>query len=198
MRLRGGSGGPFGGLGVGDSSYSDEGGMLIAATDLTPRWYLLHTRPKQEAKVLSALAARGLEGYCPRVLEPRVHTWEPKGPTPTFPGYVFARFVLAERHAAAQYCTGAAGLVRLGDHFAALDDPAIDAFRLAEGCLGYVALPSARRILKEGSRVTVTRGPLAGLEGTVTRYLPAKARVQLLMKAVWAGRRVELDARHVA
>jgi transcriptional antiterminator RfaH len=172
--------------------------MLIHASDQAPRWYLLHTRPKQEKTALSSLAAFGIEGYCPRVLEPRLHNWEPKGPVPTFPGYVFARFVLGERFAAANHCTGAAGLVRLGEHFAALSDDAVSAFRQAEGTLGYVSLPSSRRVLKEGTRVTVTRGPLAGLEGTVTRYLPAKSRVQLLMKAVWAGRRVELDARHVA
>ena len=172
--------------------------MLIPATDPTPRWYLLHTRPKQEARAIAALANRGIEAYYPRVLEPRLHSWEPKGPVPTFPGYVFARFVLAQRHAAAHYCTGAAGLVRLGEHYAALDDLAIEAFRLAEGDLGYVSLPAPRITLKEGSRVTVTRGPLKGLVGTVTRYLPAKSRVQLLMKAVWAGRRVELDARQVA
>ncbi len=114
---------------------------------------------------------------------------------PTFPGYVFARFVLGERFAAAHHCTGAAGLVRLGEHFAALLDEVVAAFRQAEGASATSRCRSPRRTLKEGSRVTVTRGPLAGLEGTVTRYLPAKSRVQLLMKAVWAGRRVELDAR---
>jgi transcriptional antiterminator RfaH len=171
--------------------------MLIPATDPHQRWYLIHTRPKQEANVVAALAARGIEAYCPRVLEPRLHSWEPKGPVPSFPGYVFARFVLGERFAAAHHCTGAAGLVHLGQHFAALPDEAVAAFREAEAGRGYVELQAPRRTLHEGSRVTVMRGPLKGLEGTVTRYLPAKVRVTLLMKAVWAGRRVELDARQV-
>ena len=171
--------------------------MLVPPTDPRVLWYLLRTKPKQERTVVEALAARGREGFRPRVLEPRSHIRAPRGPMPLFPAYVFARFLAAESWAAANYCTGAAGVVRFGDSLAAVDDGVIAALREREGERGYVELKAARERPREGSRVRVERGPLAGLEGVVTRYLPARDRVRLLLALVSGVRNVEVEARHV-
>ena len=171
--------------------------MLVPPTDPRVLWYLLRTKPKQERVVVETLAARGVEGYCPRVLEPRWHVRAPRGPMPLFPSYVFARFQAAAGFAAVNFCTGAAGVVRFGGELAAVDDGVCAGRREREGVQGYVELTAARERPREGSRVRVDRGPLAGLEGVVARYLPARDRVRLLLAVISGVRNIEVDARHV-
>jgi transcription antitermination factor NusG len=171
--------------------------VLVAPNDPRLLWFLLRTKPKQERAVVETLTARSLTAYCPRVLEPRWHRRAPRGPVPLFPSYVFARFLAAESFGAVNYCPGAAGIVRFGDELAALEDAAVDELRAREGERGYVEVKAAREKPREGSRVRVERGPLAGLEGVVTRYLPARDRVRLLLATIGGVRNVEVDARHV-
>jgi transcriptional antiterminator RfaH len=171
--------------------------MLVSPTDPRVLWYILRTKPKQERTLVETLGARGVEGYCPRVLEPRWHARAPRGPVPLFPSYVFARFQAAEGFATVNYCTGAAGVVRFGSELAAVEDGVIAALREREGERGYVELKAARVTPKAGDRARIERGPLAGLEGVVTRYLPARDRVRLLLALVGGTRAVEVEAQHV-
>ena len=171
--------------------------MLIALDDGRLVWLLVHTKPKQEAAVVQALAGRQIPAYCPRILEPRWHARAPRGPVPLFPSYVFARCVVRERYTAVRYCPGAAGVVRFGEALAAVEDEFVEGLREREGERGYVLVSQARREPAKGSRVKVVQGPLQGLEGIVARYLPARDRVRLLLKMVTGVRSVEVDARHV-
>jgi len=171
--------------------------MLVQPTDPRVLWYLLRTKTKQERAVVEVLSVRGVEAYCPRVLEPRWHVRAPRGPVPLFPSYVFARFLAAESFAAVNYCTGAAGVVRFGESLAAVDDGVIAALKEREREKGYVEIKAARESPRVGGRARIVRGPLAGLEGVVTRYLPARDRVRMLLALVGGTRNVEVDARHV-
>jgi transcription antitermination factor NusG len=131
------------------------------------------------------------------MLEPRLRRWEPKGPVPLFPGYVLAQSILADGYAAAQYCAGSAGLVRLGARFAALEDGDVETLRLHQGERGYVVLPTRRKEVRPGTRVTIVGGSLDGIEGVVSRYLPDRQRVQILLALAWGGCSAEVDARRV-
>jgi transcription antitermination factor NusG len=113
---------------------------------------------------------------------------------PLFPGYVFTRLVLGERFAAAQYCAGSAGLVKMGGGFAAVDDETIESLRRRQAERGYVVPELPPRALRPGTRVRIAAGAMTGLEGVVARYLPAKKRVQLLLAYAWNGRPVEVEA----
>ncbi len=171
--------------------------MLIALDDPRTVWLLVHTKPKQESAVVQALAGREIAAYCPRILEPRWHARAPRGPVPLFPSYIFARCVAKERFAAVRYCPGASGIVRFGDALAAVEDDVVASLKAREGERGYVVISEARRAPAKGSRVRVVRGPLRGIEGIVTKYLPAKDRVRVLLTMVAGVRNVEVDARHV-
>ena len=162
-----------------------------------PVWLVVRSKPKQERNLLDALAAREVEAYCPRILEPPRHRHAPRGPVPLFPSYVFAHCVLEDKYLAVHYCTGAVGVVRFGDEVAIVDDGIIAGLREREGERGYVVVREVRRPMAEGERVRIVQGPLAGLEGVVRRYLPAKDRVRLLLSIVRGVRHVEVDARHV-
>ena len=171
--------------------------MLISLDDTREVWLLVRTKPKQDFALVEALPGRSVAAYCPMVLEPRWHDRAPHGPVPLFPSYVFARCVLKEKYAAVRYCPGASRIVRFGNEFGVVEDDVIASLREREGERGYLVLADARRAPVEGSRVRVVRGPLQGIEGIVTHYLPAKDRVRLLLTMVSGVRNVEVDARHI-
>ena len=168
--------------------------MLISPVDPRPHWFLVRTKAKQEGKALGMLDARGIVSYCPRMLEPRRRPWEPKGPVPLFPGYVFAFLGLGDQRAAAQYCPGATGFVRFGEAFAALEDEAIEAFRSREEGRGYILIEWPREELRPGSRVRVEGGVLSGMEGIVSRYIPGRERVKLLLTLTCGVRAADVAA----
>jgi transcription antitermination factor NusG len=76
-----------------------------------------------------------------------------------------------------------------------VDDEAIESLRLRQGERGYVIPELPPRAVRPGTRVRIAVGAMAGLEGVVTRYLPAKRRVQLLLRSVTAARGAEGSAR---
>jgi len=78
-----------------------------------------------------------------------------------------------------------------------IDDPSPHALAMPTTSVRRSRIAAARERPREGSRVRVERGPLAGLEGVVTRYLPARDRVRLLLAVIGGVRNVEVDARHV-
>ena len=172
--------------------------MLVVPTDPRKLWMLVRTKPKQEAAAVGALASREIVAYCPRLLEPRPHIRAPRGPVPLFPSYIFAHLVVAEQRNAAHYAPGVAGLVRFGEQLAAVEDEFIAGLKLREGERGYVVVGEVRRAPELGRRVRVVRGPLAGYEGIVAKYLPARDRVRLLLAMVSGTRRAEVEARDIA
>ncbi len=171
--------------------------MLVPPDDSRALWLVLRTKPKQERAVAATLEARGVAGYVPRVLEPRLHPRAPVGPVPLFPSYVFAQAVVRERLAAVHYCPGALGVVRFGALLAAVEDGVVTALRAREGERGYLVLRDVREAPRPGARARVVGGPLQGFEGIVTRFLPARDRVRLLLSLVSGVRHVEVDTRHL-
>jgi len=171
--------------------------MLIQPLDPRPHWLLLRTKPRQEHKALLTLASRGIAAYCPQMLEPYRRPWEPRGPMPLFPGYLFAWLVVQDRLAAVRYCPGVVGPVRMALCFAVLEDELVTALREREGGRGYIVVERPRKELRPGSRVRVAKGALSGIEGIVSRYIPARKRVQLLLGLACAVRAAEVPANDV-
>jgi transcription antitermination factor NusG len=171
--------------------------MLIDLDDPHPRWLVVRTKPKQERAVVELLGHRVIDAYCPRILEPRTHRRGPLGPVPLFPSYVFARAVVREHYRGVHYCHGALGIVRFGDKLAAVEDEFIALLRQRASDRGYLVLGQVRKALEKGMRVRVSGGPLAGYEGIVAAYLPARERVRLLLQLVTGVTRAEVDVRHV-
>lgn len=143
-------------------------------------WLLVRTKPKQEAMAAQFLTLRGLQPYCPRVIEPPSHPRAPKGPVPLFPSYVFCRADLPDDFSAITFCPGVRRLVRFGDRFAMLSDVDVDFLKQREGERGYLVIP--RVPPAAGDFVRLTLGPFSGFEAIVESYLPSHERVRLLLR----------------
>lgn len=167
---------------------------MLPADHTSFAWYLIRTKPKKEGTALEALRPRGMDAYCPRILEPPSHRHAPRGPIPLFPGYLFVYCQASLNYRAVTYCPGVAGFVRFGVYLAAVEPEFIAFLRQREDDQGTIVLPKTRNPMAPGTRARVVAGPLSGYEGIVERYMPARDRVRLLLQLVSGTRAVEVDA----
>ncbi len=153
-------------------------------------WYALRTRSRHEKRVREQLAAKGIEPFLPLV--ERWSRWKDRRTRvafPLFPGYCFARFLLAERVAVLS-AQGVVEILGTAGRPTPVPEGEIEAVRrLVTSTLPYDPHP----YLREGMQVEVIRGPLAGLQGILLRK-GARARLVIGVSLIRQGASVELDA----
>ena len=150
-----------------------------------PHWYVAHTSANHEKRVTQQLQERSVENFLP--LYDSVRRWKDrrmKLQLPLFPGYVFVRLRLRDRLHVLQI-PGVACLLGFGGVVAALPEEEIEALKKGLS-RGVSAEPHP--YLRVGRKVLVKHGPLAGLQGILTKR---KNRVRLVVS-------VELIQRSVA
>jgi transcriptional antiterminator RfaH len=105
-----------------------------------------------------------------------------------FPGYLFARFELAEMHRQVRYAHGVSGIVRFADRYPTIQEEALAQLWHHTGADEIKELSYE---LLQGDRVKIVNGSFAGLEAVVTQVLPANERVKVLMD--FLGRKMEAE-----
>jgi transcription antitermination factor NusG len=154
------------------------------ADSYEPLWYAAYTSANHEKRVARHLESRSVECFLP-VYE-SVRQWKDRRvrlELPLFPGYVFVRLALRDRLQVLQI-PGIARLVGFDGHPAAVPNEDMEAVR---ACLSGKHSIQPHRYLKQGQRVRVLRGPLAGLTGIVVRQKNCTRFVislDLLMRSV--------------
>lgn len=159
-------------------------------------WYAIHVRSRHEFKVLDRLTKAGIDAFLP-VVE-RLNKWKDRKKLvnfPLFPGYLFV-------HIHKIYDTMLAilktpGVVRfigiIPGEPEPIPDEQIDSLkRLVESKENLDPYP----YLKEGQRVRIKKGPLAGVEGILTE----KAGQHILVLSVdilRQGVSIKIDASDV-
>ena len=163
-------------------------GKRISGAELA--WYCLRAKPKHEH--IAAAHLRILQGvtvFCPRIRFQRATqrglVWVTQA---MFPGYLFARFELAEMHRQVSYAHGVSGIVRFADRYPTIDD---DSLVQLQNHAGVAEIKELNHQLAQGDHVTIVEGAFAGLEAVVTQVLPAKERVKVLMD--FLGRKTEAE-----
>ena len=105
-----------------------------------------------------------------------------------FPGYLFAEFVYKQKHRIVEHASGIQGVVHFGNNLALVDSGTISALQSKAGEEETVTIDPEIQV---GQPVTITEPPFSGLEAVVTRVLPAKERVKVLLE--FLGRPVETE-----
>jgi transcription termination/antitermination protein NusG len=159
----------------------------------TPQWFALWTHSHCEQLVHDHLAARGFRAFLPMVQD-----WSRRAgvrrlvPRPMFPGYLFVHDVLDKRNYIEIVKTR--GLVRIlgerWDKLAPIDEREIDAIRTLVSA-GVSVLPYA--YLREGQRVRITEGALAGAEGYLVRSKPNRGLLVISIELLQRSVAVEID-----
>src|SRR6266496_3482005 len=155
-----------------------------------PVWFCLKTQPKREHLAATALRRQfGIECFSPRL---RFRRMTQRGPVwlveAMFPGYLFAKFVYSEQHRAVEGSHGIRGIVHFGVYLAMLPENIVSRLRSRVGEEEVVTVDSS---LKVGESVEIVEGPFRGLEALVTRLLPARERIRVLLE--FLGRPLEME-----
>lgn len=165
------------------------GRVDLNASPEPPRWYVLRSRPKGEHLAAARLRLIDLEVFCPRLRFKRPTVRGPKWFTEAmFPGYIFARFEFWPRHREVRSTPGVAGILQFGGKHPFLEDEVIATLRTQTDDAEVVEVQPQ---LSEGLSVQVAQGSLRGFEAVVTRVLPGKERVRILLN--FLGREVEAE-----
>ncbi len=140
---------------------------LLAAAAPPPCWFALYTTSRHEKRVLQHLHQRAIECFLPLYQAKR--KWADGSRVtldlPLFPGYLFVRICRNQRGKVLGVPGALAVVGGTGGEPASLPDATIDALRLALDS----RLVQPHPLLTVGRRARIRSGPLAGLEGIVTR-----------------------------
>ena len=161
------------------------------------KWYALWTKSHCEQRVCDQLAAKGFH-----VFLPKIEAWSRRGGVrhhihvPMFPGYLFLHHamdlnsyieVLKTRELVRVLGDGHD---RLRDRLAVVPDAEIDAIqKVVQSQLPALPYP----YLREGQRVRITQGPLAGVEGILVHTKPNKGLLVLSIELFQRSVAVEVD-----
>jgi transcriptional antiterminator RfaH len=160
-------------------------------------WYCVRTRPKQEQITARALRAGvGVEVFSPFVRFKRSRgrgtMWVTEA---LFPGYLFAKFHIVDQFRHVNATHGVTKILSFGGSPAIVHEDVITTVR--------ASMPDSEEIivipdtLQPGDDVKIVSGPYAGLRTVVTRVIPARQRVGILLEILGSEREVEVDAESV-
>jgi len=156
-------------------------------------WHAVFTRHQHEKAVANCLLNKGHEVYLP--LYRSLHRWKDRTKElwlPLFSCYVFIRGGM-ERRLQVRTTPGLLQIVEWGGHPAIIPQTQLDSVRqMIESSLDVEPHP----FLQSGDCVRVTRGPLVGLEGILTRR-KGSGRLVVSMEILCRSAAVEVNCSDV-
>lgn len=139
-------------------------------------WYLIHAKPRQEARALDNLQRQGFEAWLPMItLEKLLRGRITRVTEPMFSRYLFIRLdTQTSNWAPIRSTLGVSRLVTFGSVPARVPDELVAALRAAPP-------PPLRRVLQAGDEVVFAEGPLQGLRGIFQSH-DGEARAMVLIE----------------
>jgi len=153
-------------------------------------WFCLRTQSKHEHIAAAHLAQElDVEVYLPRIKFKRSTRQGPAWFTEAlFPNYLFARFNFPAAHKKVDHARGVTGIVHFGRHWPQIPDTVIAELRATvTGEEGHVI----DNEFQPGEEVVISGGAFHDLRAVVTRVLPARERVAVLLD--FLGRQTMLE-----
>jgi|SRR5579862_4147127 transcription antitermination factor NusG len=155
----------------------------------TFKWYAVHTRHQHEKMVATTLLGKGFDVFLPTY--GAIHRWSDRKKLvtlPLFPGYLFFANEI-DRWVQIVSTPGVNGIIKMGNVPAEIPHEEILAIRrMVESTLRVEPHP----FLSDGDLVKIKAGPLAGLEGIVSRKKDA-LRLVLSIQILGQSAAVEID-----
>jgi transcriptional antiterminator RfaH len=160
-------------------------------------WFCVRTQTKREHIAAGHLRElETVEVFCPR-LRYRKATRRGKiwWVEPLFPGYLLARFNLAEMERAVTFCQGVRGLVRFGSEIPPVPESFVETLRneVRDRSDEDEETLSVSPVIEIGDEVEIAHGPLQGMRGTIVSVAPAAERVKILLEFLGQEHAVDVD-----
>lgn len=150
-------------------------------------WYLVQSKPRNEARALENLLRQGYETYLPLIEVERLQRGKLlKKMEPLFPRYLFLHLEEGnDNWGPIRSTLGVAGMVRFGQVYAAVPDPVIEAIRERTQEIRETLFTS-------GDAIQIVSGPLLGLEG-VFEIADGEQRSFVLLEFMQKQQRVSVS-----
>ncbi|MDH5698951.1 MAG: hypothetical protein OEZ41_03205 [Nitrospirota bacterium] len=156
------------------------------------RWYLIHSKARQEDVAELNLRLLGVETFCPRLRELKsTRSKAQREGEVLFPGYFFIRVDMTTGYRKVTYAHGVLRVVKFGAAPAVVEEEIIDSIR--ERVHNGFVLPPPSASLESGQIVRINKGPFHGVEAIFEQALNGTQRVALLMKTVAFQGRMVID-----
>jgi transcriptional antiterminator RfaH len=160
-------------------------------------WYCLRSRTKAEHLAAAQLVQLDdVQVFCPRLRfrrsTRRGRVWFTEA---LFPGYVFAFFSPRTQFRAVVHSPGITGIVAFGDLLVPVPTADIESLRSLVDADGIKEIAGE---IEEGRETEVVSGPFRGLQVVVSRVLPSKDRVRILMEFLGGMREIEVGLEQLA
>jgi transcriptional antiterminator RfaH len=154
-------------------------------------WFCLKSQPKHEHIAAAHLRqTSAVEVFLPRIRFKRATrqgtVWVTEA---LFPGYLFARFDWQDSLRVVQHSRGVRGVVHFGERWPAIPEEIIRELQQAVGEAGLRTIPEQ---FLPGDEVEITEGAMRGLRAVVTRVLPGRERIAVLMEFLGRQTMIEL------
>ena len=153
-------------------------------------WYCIRSQPKHEHIAAAHLRQEpGIDVYLPRIRFRRSTRLGPMWFTePLFPNYLFVRFDLQTGLRQVHYTTGVSGVIHFGDHWPEIPGRVIEDLQCV---VGPDELHVVDAGVAPGDPVVISGGAFHDLRAVVTRVMPARQRVAVLLE--FLGRQTVLE-----
>ena len=154
-------------------------------------WFCLKSQPKHEHIAAAHLRQnRTVEVFLPRIRFKRATrkgtAWVTEA---LFPGYLFAQFDWEACLRLVQHSRGVRGVVHFGERWPAIPGEIISELQQSVGETGLRTIPES---FAAGDEVEITEGAMRGLRAVVTRILPGRERIAVLMEFLGRQTMIEL------
>lgn len=156
-------------------------------------WYAVWTRSHCERLVRDQLAAEGFETFLPEVdVWVRERGVRRTARLPLFPGYLFLHHAMDKiGYLAAMKARGIVSILgQSWDRLESVPDREIESVRQV---LGARANPVPYPFVREGERVAIRQGPLAGVEGILLRVDAERGLLVISVELFHRSLAVEVD-----
>ena len=171
-------------------SIASEISSQIGQLEISPKWYVVYTKPSSEDRARDHLERKDIPVFLPKIRECH-YSSKGKGTTlkPLFPNYLFAHMAYPDDYYTVIWTKGVRRIVGNGTEPIPLEDSVVDFFRKQTEEKGFVQ-PAPQ--LKTGDKVRVRSGSLEGLIGVIDGSIDEKGRINVLMDFLKEGTRVEI------
>jgi transcriptional antiterminator RfaH len=146
------------------------------------RWFVIHTKPKDEHRVKGHFERMGIEPLLPLTKDFR-HPQHKMHPVlhPLFPNYLFAKLNLERHYYKVKWTRGVNRILGVGNEPIPISEKVIDVLRDRMGEDGSVELIDE---FQDGNLVQITSGPLKDFVGVFQRGLSSGGRVRILLDLI--------------
>ncbi len=151
------------------------------------KWYVIHTRPRQEERALENLTRQGYKAWMPWLEVEKLRGGRiTKVIEPMFSRYLFIQLdQVTTNWGPIRSTLGVSKLVTFGNQAASISDEFVE-------MLQRTPLQDSKHILKQGDEVEIMQGPLKGVKGIFDQH-DGELRAMILIELINQSHKVQVS-----